>query len=142
MQFHVSIMFRHLVTIGSVVIYVAAMFVSLVAHDPFHSHHSGHTSDQTVSHHHGKHANGHHAHHHHHSDDAQHSSSNEPNQQSSDGHDHDCPVCEFLMLKCLEISIAEVESASELIELARTTAVNHHTAFSPYKPPSRAPPVC
>ena len=141
-------MLNRLVITCSLVIYVAAMCVSLTAHDPFHMHHSHGDHSHSVAHHdshsHGKHSHSgdHHHHGHSHKHECPGHSESEKSESTSHDHDHDCPVCEFLTLKSLEITIAEVESASELIQLAEAAAVNYHTACSPYQPPSRAPPVC
>ncbi|QDU81533.1 hypothetical protein Pla110_32750 [Polystyrenella longa] len=138
-------------------VYVSAMVISIVAHDPFHRHthesvegdHVSKTQLSGSNHSHGKHRHhGHddHVHDHSHGDhhdettaataEAPHS-----HQHNHDGHE-DCPVCEFLSLKCIEATVAEVESASELITLASQNGQCYHAAFSPYQPPSRAPPVC
>ncbi|MCA9039787.1 MAG: hypothetical protein KDA65_05505 [Planctomycetaceae bacterium] len=134
--------------------YVSAMVVSIVAHDPFHRHEhdttqAGHVEIEAEK---GHIHHGHH-HHHHHSHKHDHqpvkiaqakptdSPAHSHEHQHHNGHD-DCPICEFLSLKCIETTVVEVESASELIMLASQNALCYHEAFSPYQPPSRAPPIC
>ncbi|MEZ6045525.1 MAG: hypothetical protein R3C11_08085 [Planctomycetaceae bacterium] len=148
-------MFASFFRFTMLIVYVSAMVISVVAHDPFHRHDHGSATDQANTDSHGHHSSEkhhHHGHHHHHHGHTHHHSKSESNKVAHNSaqhpvhhHEHEdenCSICEFLSLKCIEATLAEVESTSELITLASQDALCYHVAFSPFQPPSRAPPAC